>query len=281
MSLPCFLALATVFKGQHEYLAEFVAFHRVVGVEHFHLLCNDDDPTAAREILQPWIDEGVVTFEHWPGRGFVQFEGFDRVLAQLSGQATWALFLDSDELAVPKVDDSLPDFLRRFTDPKICAVLLYWKTFTSNGRIWHPTGQLQIEAYTDSVNPKHKVNATIKSVIRPDLAIRSIGSHFFEYCDGVYPVNELGQQVPQSTHRIYPATHQLAQVNHYITRSRQDYLNKIERGWPKGGGRKVTKDIRWLLWDIHHAASGHIDESALRFAQQTRTELARVGREPK
>jgi hypothetical protein len=55
------LAIVAIFKGEDEYLREWIEFHRIVGVEHFFLYDNGDRESS-RAILKPYVDVGIVTY---------------------------------------------------------------------------------------------------------------------------------------------------------------------------------------------------------------------------
>lgn len=60
-----YLTVATMFKNQRRWLREWIEFNLMVGVEHF-ILYDNNSTDLPLEILQPYIDRGVVTFIPWP-----------------------------------------------------------------------------------------------------------------------------------------------------------------------------------------------------------------------
>jgi hypothetical protein len=59
------LMAATMFKDKRRYLREWIEFHRITGVGHF-LLYDNGSEDSPLDVLQPYIDEGVVTYSIWP-----------------------------------------------------------------------------------------------------------------------------------------------------------------------------------------------------------------------
>ena len=61
----CYLSACAIFRDEAAYLAEWIAFHRLVGVEHFFLYDNGsaDHPEA---VLAPYLAEGEVTLVPGP-----------------------------------------------------------------------------------------------------------------------------------------------------------------------------------------------------------------------
>ena len=62
-----YLAFCVVFKDEARYLAEWLAFHRLVGVAHFYLYSNESRDRY-RAVLAPFEAAGVVTLREWPTR---------------------------------------------------------------------------------------------------------------------------------------------------------------------------------------------------------------------
>ena len=59
------LTLATMVKNQRRWLREWIEFNLMMGVEHFIIYDNDSTDQSV-EVLQYYIDEGIVTFISWP-----------------------------------------------------------------------------------------------------------------------------------------------------------------------------------------------------------------------
>ena len=62
-----YLTLATMLKNQRRWLREWIEFHLMIGVEHF-IIYDNESTDHPLEILQHYIDQGVVTYIQWPPR---------------------------------------------------------------------------------------------------------------------------------------------------------------------------------------------------------------------
>ena len=60
-----YLVACAIFRDEAPFLAEWIAFHRLVGVDHFFLYDNgsQDEPES---VLAPFLAEGCVTLKPWP-----------------------------------------------------------------------------------------------------------------------------------------------------------------------------------------------------------------------
>ncbi len=93
-----YLVVATILKNEAPFLAEWVAFHRLVGVDHLYLYDNGstDNPEAS---LAPFLDEGCVTLVRWPipYHQKAQDKALTDCLNRVRGVARWLACIDVDE----------------------------------------------------------------------------------------------------------------------------------------------------------------------------------------
>jgi hypothetical protein len=59
------LTIATMFRNQRRWLREWIEFYRLQGVEQFILYDNNSNDLP-EEVLQPYIDDGLVLYFRWP-----------------------------------------------------------------------------------------------------------------------------------------------------------------------------------------------------------------------
>ena len=64
---PFYLSLCVIVKNEARYLVEWIEFHRMVGVQRFHIYDNNSTDNIT-EVLAPYIKEGVVEYIPWPGQ---------------------------------------------------------------------------------------------------------------------------------------------------------------------------------------------------------------------
>ena len=59
-----YLSICAIYRDEADYLAEWVEFHRLVGVERFFLY-NNFSSDHHLDVLAPYMDEGIVTVRDW------------------------------------------------------------------------------------------------------------------------------------------------------------------------------------------------------------------------
>jgi hypothetical protein len=224
------LAVCAIFKDEARYLAEWIVFHRLVGVQRFYLYDNgssDDWRTA----LAPELADGVVEVIDWPhSRG--QLSAFADCLERHRTDTRWIAFIDIDEFLFSPTGSSLPDVLQGFR--AVPGVAVCSRYFGIGG--WEdPPDGLVTESYLMRARDDFEPNTWIKSIVFPRVTARPADiPHRFLYAHRASAVGEDGLPAP-SDDRI-PPTADLLRINHYYTRSRAEYEAKLRSpsGW---GGR--------------------------------------------
>ena len=98
---PPLVCAVAIVKGEAPFIDEWIAYHRIIGVDHFFLYDNDAD-SPLRALLAPHADyltvvDGPGEAEHLPGRN-KQTKAYQDALSRIRHE--WVAFLDIDEFIV-------------------------------------------------------------------------------------------------------------------------------------------------------------------------------------
>lgn len=265
MIVPRDLSIVALIKDEDPYLPEWMEYHRLVGVDHFYVYDNAGKVPLSQTLSRE-IAAGVATVIHFPSPvGTVgQRTAFTEFLTRFKGQTKWAAFIDPDEFLVPKKGDNLPQLLSEFE--AFGGLVVNWALFGSSGFETRPSG-LQIENFLSRVPDSHDTSRWVKSIIQPDRVISCPEPHSFVYKDGFFSVNESGARVDG---RHVNASYQKIQLNHYFTRSKSEYAEKLSR-WAV----EATYRIGMWQFETYSKASTVRDEAILRFVPKVREALHR------
>ena len=173
-----YLGIGAIYRWEARDLREWVAFHRVVGVERFFLYDNasEDDHLEA---LAPFIEDGSVTVHHWPvfpGQG----SAYDHCLAHHGDEARWIAFLDADEFLFSPTGRPLPEVLRDYEQHPGIGVSRAW--MGTSGHETRPEG-LVLANFSSRLHLPEP-NRSVKSIVDPSRVARRVNEHWFEYEDG-------------------------------------------------------------------------------------------------
>jgi hypothetical protein len=229
--VSAYLSIVAIYRDEAVYMREWIEFHRLVGVERFFLYDNfsvDDH----REVLAPYVEEGVVVIHDWPVFPG-QLPAYDDALRRHGHDSRWIAFIDLDEFLFSPTGRPLPEILREYEQHP--GVLANWAVFGTSGHQTRPSG-LVIENYVWRSAPDGGRQQS-KSIVDPSRAARCGGAHWFHYKEGS-AVDELHRPVP------YGRTQSLAfdqlRVNHYYTKSIEEGKQKLARHAPTTGNPRAA-----------------------------------------
>jgi hypothetical protein len=255
------LGVTVIVRDEAPYLPEWLAYHHALGVEHFFIYDNGSTDELP-EVIEAWINHGLVTLVYWPLPGG-QIDAYSHALRFYGPSLEWLAYFDVDEFVVPLVDDDIPTLLARF--PDAADVRMPRVDFGFSGHR-QPPDALTIEAYTgvaDVFGRDPSKPPRVKSVVRP-VSISAVGIHTATVADD--PRDASGAPVPSQT--VGGACWEYVQLNHYYTRSFEEFEAKRFRG--SGTGRIARPAIPFELPTVR------VDRSAVRFAEPTRAMMTRM-----
>jgi hypothetical protein len=254
-------------------LEEWVAYQFVVGFDHVRIYDNES-VVPVWDRLAKWIEAGKVSVEWVEGRRR-QTEVFGWYLDERFSR--WVAFIDADEFVLPHATDSLKELLCAYEAYGGLAVS--WAVFGPDGHVRRPNG-LMIESYTrrgsasfdleDRLSDRRPTCQQYKTIVQPRKVKRCLTPHFFQYRNDAFAVNEMGSFVPPDF--LTPPSTETVQLNHYMTKSAEDWeLKKLRRGGQSGKPRSREE---WL--DLQ-AGCIEPDLRIQRFAPAVRDLMERYG----
>jgi hypothetical protein len=251
------VVLVCIVKDEADYLEEWLAYHVALGVDHFIIYDNGSTDGSAA-MLERYINHGLVTRIDWP-LGGGQLSAYNHALRMFGATTRWLAYYDSDEFLVPLLDDDIPTFLARFDEAAVVRVPRV--EFGFSGHRSPPEG-LSIDAYTQVANVLDLDPAMpprVKSMVQP-AAVSAVDIHLAFAAD----VPEQG--APTAT--AEEAVRGIAQLNHYYTRSFDEFEAKRFRGSATG---RIARPA--VPFDIETLDT---DTSARRFSEATSDSIARL-----
>ena len=268
------IAIAAIFKGEDQYLREWIEFHRIVGVEHFFLYDNGDSESS-RNILKPYTEAGIVTYIPFPEfdekilRSSYGRRNFSRLSMQnlamgdcvinYSSRFRWLLKIDIDEFLYPlPPHETLPEVFSLLDSEKIKGMAFRASRFGPSGQEKNSSLPV-IERFTKRY-PDYDCNWKVagKSSCIDSSAGYHTCHHFF------YRFDPLKKELTDAV------TSKYVHLNHYYIKSREEYLAKIEY---HSKGHKAGKENpdKWPRAD--QEASFEDDGKILRFLGELKARL--------
>ena len=234
--------LVTSVRNESPYLAEWIAWHKMIGYDHFLVYTNDNSDNT-KEILEKISRLGYLTwFELFPTADEKpQILAFKRAMEWIhEKKPDWISCFDVDEFLNLKADSSIDGLVARH--PKADAIAINWKIFGSS----HLTNKgmgLTPERFLWAAYDDFFEHRQFKSLVRyhKDLVLifhRAVyKNHVYDNLKYVYPNGVgLNKQIagafkPFNTiNGDYYVDFSIAQLNHYAVRSLVEFQMKRKRG---------------------------------------------------
>jgi glycosyltransferase involved in cell wall biosynthesis len=271
------MGIASIFKNEYEFVLEWLAFHRVIGFDHFIIADNESDD-GTHELLTKLAGLGLVTVFDFPTSGArkPQLPAYSHILGARPRDIDVLAFIDADEFILPMggADSLLPLMEQLFAPKDVSAVALNWATFGSSGHLFTEKG-LVIERFTKSAVQTFGINHHYKSIVRPDRVECFENPHHARLWWGRY-VNTRGHDVVLHPKHGAGLSAEVvwadARVNHYAVKSVEEFvLGKSRKGSASLAGRVKHK----TYFDLHDR-NDESCELAKAFLPRVRQELARL-----
>lgn len=225
------ISICAIFKNESPYLKEWIEYHLIVGVDHFYLY-NNNSEDAYRDVLQPYIDKGIVTLIEWPYNQ-AQLKAYADCIEQRRHEANWIGFIDLDEFVVPKETNELKSFFRKFENRP--SVKLYWQLFGSSGLIDRNRNSLVTESFFTCWKKYDEVGKCFyntKYDFNP-LSKWNKGFHHGLWASwrgiDLPPVNCFDKICQRGYEKALKEDFPI-QINHYFTKSYAEYIEKASKG---------------------------------------------------
>ena len=225
------LAICAMFKNEAPWLKEWLLYHhKVLGVDRFYLYNNDSTDEFA-EVLQPFIDKGIVELIDWsshdPKNGLMgpcmdapwsaaQLGAYNDCLKHRAfGIARWVAMIDVDEFIVPANEvHALYAQLRSAERKNVGTLRLHWRVFGTSDVQRLEEGEFLVEKLVWRARNDHPWNKHVKSIHRPEMVA---------FC----AVHEAVELRPKARRKTIPLS--TVSLHHYWTRTEQACLEKRKK----------------------------------------------------
>lgn len=239
------LAVCAIAKNEGPYFKEWLDWHISQGVEKFYIYDNESTD-CTREVLAPYIESGVVEYIYYPGYRR-QIAAYDDCIDRHRFDTRWLAFIDLDEFIVPLRDSSITEFLTGFENSPV--VEINWLIYGSGGAEKKSPAPV-MERFRHHSLPSHKLNRHVKSIVNPRRVFTMTGCHEAARIDGV-AADSHGDPITRNFREREPQQ-DVIRINHYAVRSKEEFIEKQNRGRASGTQRTIPMDYfnRYDLNDI-------------------------------
>lgn len=224
------IVIGAMVKDEHLDLREWVVWNQKLGFDHIQLYDNNSSREYHDELAGL---TGYVSVKPWPTDDRFRQRAMynDMTFNRQWGASDWCAFIDPDEFIVLDEAATIKEFVAGYADHP--GVALSWRCYGADGHVERPNAPLR-EAYVTPA-PKVRENHNFKSIVKPKAV-----SYWADVHRAVLHGKPLVNTKRQSIYNSFVRDeYHAARVDHYITKSWEDYLRRLERGNVTPGIRKI------------------------------------------
>jgi hypothetical protein len=233
------VALVCVAKNEENYIQEWIDYHLKLGFDDIIIYQNDWEYT---------IEQTNVFTKQVNGKG-IQTIIYNDCIKENIGVYDWLAFFDCDEFLVLKKHDNVKSFLHDYNEHN--AIGINWVLFGDNNLNGVNNENYNVlERFTSR---QSSVNTHIKTILKPSMMYKMSSPHHqnLTWVDTSFNINT----GPYNNNPI----DDVAQLNHYFVKTKEEFINKINRGRADNGGTRTIEDFE------PHNANEIDDYNALNF----------------
>ena len=268
------IAVCAIVKNEGPYLLEWIAHSKVIGFEKI-IIYDNESTDEGPAMLTALAAHGEIDLNSWvwPKDAEIgpQIPCYTAAVEKYRDEIEWIGFIDIDEFLVLKQHDNVRQFVEEYSAAN--GIAIHWKLFGSDGHRKRDDSKLVTERFTrcEDVTRNPKYGRSVKSICRIK-KIERVKPHFCFLTDGLY-FNEKKQAIEPK--RQPTGSHDIAQINHYLSKSYEEWLVKVARGRPS---RALSDDDKFRAKnEFRKMDRSHVVDATIeKYREATKREMARL-----
>ena len=229
------IALVCIAKNEDYYLQEWINYHLKLGFDGVHIFQNNWRYPNKIESPNVFFHEydGITEFNNDPlWVRNIQARCYTEFAKNHHTQYEWAAFFDVDEFLVLNKHNSVQEFISNYDE--VNCLIVNWAMFGNNNLTdFDPNNCSVIERFTKRQNGLHG-------------QFKSICKLYPEMKHQIHWTNTSWTDTNFNTGNSafnYSGSYEIAQLNHYFTKTFSEFLHKVERGNACRNGVNGKRDV--------------------------------------
>lgn len=241
---PYYSAVCLVIKDENEYLVEWIDHYLALGVDHIYIY-DDAIDESVESVLRPDHLERVTVIDFGAPQENVQSAAYQHCLSNYGHKTRWIGFFDSDEFLDLKDHANVNAMLKGYEEHGTLFVGI--TLYNANGQAWKMPGGVK-ERFTRQIPSDLDLSAQGVFFVQTTRASH-VSAHDVTLKAGNHIVNEFGNVHDLVTGKVTSETVAMA---HYLTKSHEEWIKKMQRGSSVPGHRRAYRDFFKWNPDLKH-----------------------------
>lgn len=253
------LAVVAIIKNEAPYLKEWLDFYLTEGVDKVILYDNESTDNVFN-VLNFYIKKGYVDYYRIKG-AMRQLDAYNMAVDKYKNRYRYMAFLDLDEYLYctghRELFGEIEDFFRE--KEKAGGLAVNWLCYGSGGHEGKPKGAV-VENYLYRAETQFEHNRHVKMVADPKRVLAFVTPHNPVCYRGYHNMTESGEVLHEPFSKKVSV--EKFRVNHYFTKSKEEYMQKMDRGKADSRKKRTMEDF-----EIHDR-NEVFDDDLLRYCQR-------------
>jgi hypothetical protein len=256
--------LCCIGRQENKYIREYVEYYLALGVSNICLFDNNyDGEEDFRDVIGDYIDSGFVILKDYRNRKVCQLDAYNECYETYGNEYNWIMFFDIDEFLYLNIDKNLHEYLARDCFDDYDAILVNWLMYDDNGLEKEDSrGVLERFTHIADINkcstyPDVPENFHIKAIVKGGLEnVKWENTVHKPSVDGLY-CNGCGFRLGKEG-LLYPYDFRYAGLKHFSTKTAEEYVKKVKRGFPDGNPVSVKRLVD-IFFAKNEATPGKVE----------------------
>lgn len=255
------IAVVAIVKNEAKYIKEWIDYHRLIGVNKFYIYDNNSSDNL-REILSPYISKNIVILHQINGMAR-QNDAYNDALNRYGKHYKYFIALDIDEFIYlnNSKKNNLFDILQEKINSQgneVGGISVNWMLFGSAGK--KENDGLVTQSFFYRSKDNFKKNKHIKTICNSQKIVGFLNPHYPIYLKEFYSIDTEGNKVEGPF--VYPPKYNDIRINHYFTKSKEEFIKKRKRGMAD------NKNIRNMNDFYEHDKNDVFDDSMKKYKKK-------------
>ena len=225
--------ICTVAKQENKYIKEFISHYQKLNFKKIIIYDNNDiNGENFESILKNEINNNFIKIINYRGFKNPQIKALNDCYERMKYNFNWISFFDVDEFLYIRNYTNINNFLSLPIFQKCQSILINWKYFGDNDQLYYQPKPLNKRFnkplnFTENkmlIKDKYFFSAA-KSIVRGGLnIIWGLLPHFLNNTINCRPDGSI------LNNYFSPYQHQIAYLKHYITKSTEEFIERLKRG---------------------------------------------------
>lgn len=245
--------LCAIGRLENRYIREWVEWHKNIGFTNIVLYDNNyDREDDFNDVIGDYVADGFVILKDYRNRKDCQFAAYNECYEEYGKIYDWIAFFDCDEFLAIRNGRSVGEWLSSKYFKDFDMVHVNWMCYGDNGNVLYKEGEVAdrfknpILPYDFNRTYDFPENNHIKSIVRGGLQGMKFGPKCYSHSpEGIKEgrcCNNKGA-ICDSNSPFNAFDFTTAYIKHYLTKSTEEFAEKVIRGFPD---EEAPDDPEWI-----------------------------------